>query len=354
MEKHVDTLLLGGGPAAASAAITLGRAGHCIALLYRTAKFVRQGEVLSANALPLLQKIDPGLANTKGLIRAVPGAISAWGRDSLVTRPSILNPYGDDILLDRSCFDASLRHQAASLPSVEVISLSAPFQVEDVASGWRVRVDDQHSYVARYILDGTGRIAYMARRFGKRMILDRMICFYWELISDYDCDRDDRLLVTSDEAGWWYSIRTAGDTRILCRFAESAHPHVLRLDQAPFPASPLLADIMHIGRYCIRRSFVFNASIEVTADSAPCRWMAVGDAYATVDPLSGQGCLRAITDGHEAAHAIEALFSGSDSDASALIEERRRSVLTDITRRREIYARERRWRNQSFWANRAS
>lgn len=353
MQRHVDTLLLGGGPAATSAAITLGRAGYRVALLYR-AKFVRQGEVLSANALPLLQKVDPGLANTRGLIRAVPGAISAWGSDAPLTRSSMLNPYGDDFLLDRSCFDASLLDQAALLPSVEVASLSAPLHVEELASGWRVRIDDRRSYFARYILDGTERTAYMARRFGKRMILDRMICIYWELVSEHDCDRDDRLLVASDEAGWWYSIRTAGDTRIICRFTAVVRPHLLRLGEVPLPAVPLLADLVRIGRYCIRSLSVFNASIEVTTNLPAGRWMAVGDAYATVDPLSGQGCLRAITDGHATAHAIETLFPGSDCDASAVIEERRRTVLADIARRREIYARERRWLSHPFWANKIS
>jgi flavin-dependent dehydrogenase len=221
--------------------------------------------------------------------------------------------------------------------------------VEKIKSGWRVRIDHQRSYVATYIVDGSGRAAFMARRFGRRLILDRMVCTCWELVGEHEADRDDRLLVASDRAGWWYSIRTGAATRVLCRFAAAGRPQALDLRRTPLPA---LAAIIQAGRYRVLRASSHNASIEVSEDQLGRHWIAVGDAHATVDPLSGQGCFRAIADGRAAAYAVEGLLSGSQVDASALLERRRRAILTDVVRRRDIYASETRWVSESFWADR--
>jgi flavin-dependent dehydrogenase len=347
---HADVIVLGGGPAAATAAITLGYAGIRVALFHRKERNARQGEVLSSAAMPLLRELDPHGTLGKGMTREVPGTTSRWGVGPVVERAAIFNAYGDDRLLDRAVFDSGLLSLAATQATVTVFSLPGPPQVEETKSGWRIILGGHRSCQSPYVIDGSGRSAFMARRFGRRLVLDRLLCSGWELEGDDGLDNDERLIVAADRGSWWYSIRTGSCTRILGRVGASGHPGTLEAKRLQ-PTTPReITEAIAAGRYRARRRFALNASIEVSLDEPSRRWMAAGDAYATPDPLSGQGCLRAITDARAVAMAVKGMLSGSNGDAEALVEERRRMFLADVVRRRSIYARETRFMSEPFWA----
>jgi flavin-dependent dehydrogenase len=77
------------------------------------------------------------------------------------------------------------------------------------------------------------------------------------------------------------------------------------------------------------------------------RWLTVGDAACTIDPLSSQGIVRALTTGIEAA---EALMETSPEEAV----KRYAANVTlwyqnYLNTRRQFYAREGRWPDSPFW-----
>jgi 2-polyprenyl-6-methoxyphenol hydroxylase-like FAD-dependent oxidoreductase len=320
--------------------------------LHRAERKSRLGEVLNSSALPLLREIDPGEALAKGMIRPVPSTKSRWGGPVAEERAAIFNPYGSDVLLDRQAFDAGLLALAAAEPTITAIPLSGPPHAEERTCGWRVACGGHRSWEGAYVIDGSGRTAFMARRFGRRLVLDRLICSGWELEGEDGLDRDERLIVAGDRVSWWYSIRTGPRTRVLGRVSaagNSGHPDI---ETVPRPAPEEISETIETGRYRVRRRFGLNASIEVSLDKLSHRWLAAGDAYATLDPLSGQGCLRAIADARAVAMAVKELISGSRDAAEMLVEERRRMFLAEVARRRSIYARETRFVGERFWADR--
>jgi flavin-dependent dehydrogenase len=80
-------------------------------------------------------------------------------------------------------------------------------------------------------------------------------------------------------------------------------------------------------------------------------WVAVGDAASTIDPLSSQGILYAMTSGLAAANA---LLDANPAEAlkryaSALADRFHK----DLTTRAHFCRRERRWSDRPFWQRRS-
>jgi flavin-dependent dehydrogenase len=81
-------------------------------------------------------------------------------------------------------------------------------------------------------------------------------------------------------------------------------------------------------------------------------WLSVGDAASTVDPLSGQGLHRALTDGIAAGRASLALLAG-DHGATERFQRRIRSrFAADCETSGRYYREERRWPGAPFWQRR--
>ena len=81
-------------------------------------------------------------------------------------------------------------------------------------------------------------------------------------------------------------------------------------------------------------------------------WLAVGDAAATVDPLSSQGILKALRGGIFASYAIGDRLRG---DTGALARYARWVAAEhdgDGVARATVYGRERRWADAPFWRRR--
>jgi flavin-dependent dehydrogenase len=82
------------------------------------------------------------------------------------------------------------------------------------------------------------------------------------------------------------------------------------------------------------------------------RWIAVGDAACTFDPLSSQGLLFAMTSGRRAAAAILAALAGDAGAIAAYAAETERIWSLYTRNRRLSYAQERRFADALYWRRR--
>ena len=81
-------------------------------------------------------------------------------------------------------------------------------------------------------------------------------------------------------------------------------------------------------------------------------WVAVGDAASTFDPLSGQGILKATTNGICAAYAIADRISGDERGLERYCRDMSRACERYLDIRDEYYDAERRWQRARFWRRR--
>ena len=303
----VDVAIAGGGPAASAAAIALRRRGLSCAIVERgDGGGDKVGESLAPTVKPLLDALGLDLERDGHL--PCHGHRSTWGSDVPVEMPFDLSPYGHGWHLGRRRFEERL----IGLADVPRFTNT---RVLDVEPSWRIKTD-RETILADFLIDATGRRAAIARRLGARIVRDDTL-FAHVFFIDTPIN-DTYTSIEAAEDGWWY--------------------------RAPIPCGRTVAMFVS-DRKRHRTKIVDASSFRLDRVAGP-GWLAVGDAATALDPLSSHGLGNALFTGMRAAEAV----------ATGRTDEYERTVdamwSTYVSRRRELYAQERRWPSSPFWSRR--
>jgi flavin-dependent dehydrogenase len=353
-----DLLVLGGGPAGSSAALALALAGAgasvVVAERSRYEAF-RVGETLPPDAIVPITKLGADRVLRDGPHLRSPGTVSAWGSDAAYENDFIFSPYGHGWHLDRRRFDESLS-DAAATAGATVIREARALDCERRRNGWQVLLGTSRGRVtvsARWVADATGRSSWLGLRQGaSRVSHDRLV----GIAGVFACEADDfRTYVETRPTGWWYSA-ILPDNRGIAVFFTDADLH----DLTPLGRRELWNEQLRRSRltrervgdalldFCPR---VLPASSTILSQVAGAGWLALGDAACTIDPLSSQGILWALSSGIEAAEAI--LDAKPDEAAERYAGRLDRRFREYLNTRRTFYSAERRWPDSLFWKRRA-
>jgi flavin-dependent dehydrogenase len=340
-------------------ALQLAAAGRSVAVLDRSAPAsARSGDVLPPTARPVLEELGVWDRFRSDGHLASPGILSAWGHEEPVSQDFIWSPYGDGWHVDRRRFDEMLVRAAEEAGATVYRAARAKggllrgrgWQVDAVTDGPIVRLD------AEFLVEAAGRASSLSRLpAARKTIYDRLVGVVATV--EPSCGEvwvDHRMLLEAAEDGWWYSApipgprlvvawmtdpdlrnKTAGRLRDLWHHELDRVPHTRA--RVP-PRAVARVGVIAANSYCRR--------------AAHGRWLAVGDAAAAYDPLSGQGIVQALKMGQEAAAAVVAAQTGAtralDDYADAVAE----GFHQYLRLRREYYRAERRWPNSPFWNRR--
>ena len=353
---HVDVLIVGAGPAGATAAVNLAPL-RSVAIIERNAEPApRIGESLPAAARRLFR--DMGLLESFLAEGHAPcyGNRSVWGDGQPQEVDALRDPDGHGWHLDRVRFERWLRDAAASR-GAHLIAPATVGRIERDGDAWRVETEAM-TIRASLLLDAAGRAAPIARRLGAQTrIDDRLVCGW---VYGRDAGRGSRGLtfVESAEDGWWYTAPMPNGRRVLAFHTDADLPaaRIARdrdalLERAR--ATRELASWLDDAGFVADETAGFTAAHSATLE--PCAgdgFLAAGDAALAFDPLSSQGLLNALFTGLAAAEAADSHLRG---DAEAL--RRYRETISGIAAayRRHLstfYAMEQRWPREAFWERR--
>ena len=360
IHSKYDVVVIGGGPAGAAAALALVKQGVSVLIIERSDyQRHRFGETFP----PAIQETLAQLGLWQEFLAAnhlrSVGIRSVWGSNEPYDQSFLFNPYTHGWHVDRRAFDALVARKAQERGAELVIDSSLVKCERSSDGGWKLLVssgDKVFGVRANFVVDAAGRTCGLARNLGRRRVTyDRLVGIYGLFTGNGHSDAP-FTLVEAVEDGWWYSAPLPGGCHVVAFMTDSdlcvrmmmrnifhwkarldGAPHI-RTQVAPLEFGSKLhvlpASSSHLDRACGRG------------------WLAIGDAASSFDPLSGDGVLRALKSGLEAAEVILSCLAGDDS----VLQEYRLAVAREfrlyLQQRNTYYKRESRWASAPFWSRR--
>lgn len=357
---QADVLILGAGPAGASAALNLAPDCRVLLLDRLPTPAQRIGESLPPAARRLFA--DMGLWEEFLGQGHAPchGNRSLWN-GAPAEQDFLRDPDGHGWHLDRARFESWLRSKAqergAALLAPATITALSP-----VAGGWQVLLDTPSGVMqlqTRVVIDAGGRASALARRLGaRRQRQDRLVCA-WLYGREAGVGATDGLShIEAVPSGWWYSAALPDRRRVLALHTDADLPTARQLQQPGWLQTSALAT-PGLGALLQRVGFLADDKVRIAAahssalqPGAGPGWFAVGDAALSFDPLSSQGLFNALYTGLAAAEACHRQLHG---EPTASADYRQELARIDGAYRQHLgfcYGQESRWPDEAFWRRR--
>ena len=169
-----------------------------------------------------------------------------------------------------------------------------------------------------------------------------------------DASTEKRTFIEACETGWWYSASVPGGRTVVAYFTDMDLLPRGRSDRnaewnAKFSLTSLMSGV-HVNA-ANGHAHCFAAASEHAVQSAGRRWIAVGDAEVSFDPLSGQGIMNALTSAIDVTAFIADRF---EKEAAYDLFLRSSQMKYDryLQLREAHYGRETRWPDALFWRRR--
>ncbi len=349
VQPEFDVAVIGGGPAGGIAATRAAELGMAVILMARPRP---RGalEGLAPRTVEALKNL--GFARAAALSTAPAIRRVHWnGQESAAN---------SEVLVERTGFDRALLDCVAEA-GVTVVNGSAVRMKHDEA-GWRIHTRETqgktHICRARMIVEARGRRA-LSR--GQAQICGPVT---FSLARWYEgAELGKSFTAIASHCDGWSWLANLGDGRVsvqaLTGFDNTpsgSRKHLMDQHGA------IVGDILNqyrddLGEHLtpLDEFFVRDASVALSNEPITQAMIRVGDAAASVDPLSGHGIFQAISSGLTAAPTLNTILNRpAQADlAMAFYGSRvKRRFIHQVKAGQEFYAEEKQWSGRPFWQER--
>ena len=345
VQRKCDVLIIGGGPAGSTAAITLAERGYEVVLLEKAhhPRFHIGESLLPAN-LPLFERL--GVAEE---VQAI--GMQKWGAEfvspwhavrsqtfqfteawnkSLPFSYQVRRSQFDEILIRRAATRGARVIEGCRVRDVDFLSDSA-----GLPSGGGARVQAEHedgrteTFEARFVIDASGRDTFLGNRLktkqrNRKHNSSAMYAHFKGAQRDADCRRAGNISLFWFDHGWmWFIPLADGATSV----GVVAWPYYMKSRKKPLREF-FLDTIALCGPLSERlQSAELVSEVEATGNySYSCdrphgsgkNYLLVGDAYAFVDPMFSSGVMMAMTTAVTAAETVDTCLQEPARAAAAL------------------------------------
>lgn len=322
-ESRADVLVIGGGPAGATTAITLARRGHRTILVEkdRHPRF-HIGESLLPMSMPILDELGVlAEVEAKGIIKrgadfpsgSSPGyQVFRFNRSLNPTWPhavQIRRQDLDTLLIDRA---RAVGVQVLEATRIEGVDLGADW----IRASARGADGEPLSIAARYVVDATGRDTFLGNqlRLKRRHRRHQSAALYAHFIGVRRREGEDagNISIYRVEDGWIWVIPLPDN---ITSIGLVCGPDTLRGragDSATFlwrtlRSVPALASRLEEAELAGHLEATGNYSYECSKIAGP-RWIMVGDAGLFVDPIFSSGVHFALETARRAADVVDTVL----------------------------------------------
>ena len=348
-----DVVIFGAGPGGASAAIRLAQMGLDVGVI-ESRRFPRShvGICIADETVALIDYLGLGheFSDARFWRRNLTAVRWADSETRLVPQTGYH--------VDRAVLDQLMLCRSRS-SGVTVYQPVQVFDVEPWDSGWRVAVaseERRHLLKARFIVDAAGRRAAIhgARIKDSPPLVSLHANWTLQVVPEFDG------LIESGEDAWLWYARTASDRAVVSVFCDprrlkaskrgglqTSYMYLLRQFRALQPE--LLREQRSAPQAC-------DAASQHAEDPIGDRYIRVGDACFSVDPLSSQGVHLALQSGLQGAIIVNTILKKQENAEAArdFFRTRVTERVGRYTRRtKQEYLRVSEKRRNLFWHERA-
>jgi len=303
--SEVDVVVIGGGPAGATAAALLASWGRSVAVMHGDSGAPSLAESLPASTRKLLRFL--GLAEIVDAAGFHPnrGNISRWAGKEAVAATDAAGYH-----VSRARFDRLLRDHARAQGAVVIegharrVDLANPVTSECVVSSQR------DSYRGRFVLDCSGRAGVIAGR-GLRRV--RAGYRTLAVAAEWHCDgwparERTHTIVDSYRDGWAWSVPLSGTRRQCTVMIDAGRTTVRKAGLASLYGRELRKAVSISARLAgarqISRPWACDASVYDCVRAFEGGALLVGDAASFVETLSSGGVKKALSSAWRAAVVV--------------------------------------------------
>lgn len=359
--EYTDVLIVGGGPSGASAALSLLNYTKCTVTLIEQSDFnkTRVGEHVSASIFDLIDYLKLQKSDfEKDTFVPAYASKAYWGSDQVSIINAIFTTEASTFQMDREKFDFKLIEVAAERGAT-IYPRTKCLAYEQLADkSWRVSLshptEGKFTIQAKYLVDASGRSGNVCRKVGvPSKKYDSLIGVGLFLALGSTSKKFEQTL-ESTALGWWYAACLPDNKMVLTFFSDadliSEHKlHQLETWNKLLQASKQVKHTLSGTQALSDKLWVRNAQTQLSDATNLERFIAIGDAAASFDPISSMGIGFSINSACFAAKHIAQELEQEASKTDVFQKDISRIFKQYHQIKTTYYQKEKRWPAAKFW-----
>lgn len=354
-----SVIIVGGGPAGIGTSLTLSFRGISNCIIEAVSEPQQKyGEAIPPNAKPLFRQLGIEYLLKSEKHHPYFGNLSSWGSDLWEQKNFITEIHGHGYLLDRLYFENQLQELVKKSP-VTFFSgyrLKHIIETDDTVKVSIQKRNEILEIFGQYVVDATGRKASVCRHFGvSKKELDKQFAITVTAILSNKIEY--KILIEATPNGWWY-VAPVSDNEATVMFFTLKDLLPLK-EETLFFLEKELKSTKHLFKILKEVSFKKKELSIIPAGTSYLevpygkKWLAVGDAAYSYDPISSYGITSALASGYYGGHAMADLLSGKENALNTYRFIVEKAFIDYMQKLKTHYQAEKRWKDSLYWTKRA-